>query len=87
MKYTDYNFEIDKIVASIQLNKSKKVLLQLPDGLKSFSEQLKNNISLKTNAEIYIWAGSNFGACDIPLDVEKLGIDLIIHFGHSSWKN
>ncbi len=87
MNYKDYNFELDKVIDTIKLNSSKNVLIQLPDGLKPLAQNLKEDIESKIDVEVWIWAGSNFGACDIPSDVEKLGIDLIIHFGHSSWKN
>ena len=33
----------------------------------------------------FIWLGSCFGGCDIPVEVDKLGVDLIIQFGHSDW--
>ena len=42
------------------------------------------NSNLK-DVNVLIWAGSNFGACDLPVDVERAGVDLIIHFGHSPW--
>ncbi|WP_457913395.1 hypothetical protein [Candidatus Nanopusillus massiliensis] len=35
--------------------------------------------------EIYIWFGSGFGGCDIPIYLDKYGFDLIIHFGHSKF--
>ncbi len=81
----NYNFEIDKIIETILSNNHNKVLLQLPDGLKPFANEIQEKIQSKTNVQVLIWAGSNFGSCDIPSDVEKLGVDLIIHFGHSKW--
>ncbi len=30
-----------------------------------------------------IWLGSCFGACDIPVGIEKLKIDLVVQFGHN----
>ena len=35
----------------------------------------------KTDSEVFIWLGTCFGGCDVPLEVEKLGVDLIIQFG------
>ena len=26
-----------------------------------------------------------YGACDVPIDLERLQFDLIIQFGHSRW--
>lgn len=84
----EYELEIDKIVKTIKKQKAKLVLLQFPDGLKPYSTVIADEIEKKTKAEILIWLGSCFGACDVPLQAEKLKpkIDLIIQFGHSVWK-
>lgn len=85
----NYDLEIDKIVKTIKKEKSKKVLLQFPDGLKPYADVIALEIEKrigKKKVEIMIWFGSCFGACDVPVQVEKLGIDLIVQFGHSEWK-
>jgi len=81
----DYDLEVDRMVDEIKKNDSKLVLLHLPDGLKPKAEMLQRIIIEKTNAKVLIWAGSNFGACDLPIDSARAGVDLIIHFGHSPW--
>ena len=35
---------------------------------------------------VLIWGGSCYGACDVPLQVERLGVDLLIQWGHSEWR-
>ena len=86
MIFNDYDLEIDGVISTINKNNYKKILLQFPDGLKQFSNKIKDKIQENTEAKIIIWAGSNFGSCDIPLEVEKLGFDTIVHFGHSKWR-
>ncbi len=81
-----YDLEIDRIVKEIKQKKAKKVCLQLPDGLKPHAKELADEIKQKTAAEIIIWAGSNFGACDLAVDVQRLGVDLLVAFGHSEWR-
>jgi 2-(3-amino-3-carboxypropyl)histidine synthase len=81
-----YDSEIDRIVKTIKKEKAKNVLLQFPEGMKPYSTFIADKIEGLTNCECFLWMGSCFGACDIPLDVERLGIDLIIQFGHSDWK-
>ena len=81
-----YNFELDKIVNNIKKSNAKKVCLQLPDGLKPKATEISTFLRKNTNAEIFIWLGSNFGACDVPLHLEKLNFDLIINFGHAPIK-
>lgn len=82
-----YELEIDKIVKTIKKEKAKRVLLQFPDGLKPWATAIEQEIEKKVgkNVELFIWLGSCFGACDVPVQTEKLGVDLIVQFGHSAW--
>ncbi|USN45556.1 MAG: diphthamide synthesis protein [Candidatus Woesearchaeota archaeon] len=80
-----YDLEIEKIIAQITQEHAKTVLLHLPSGLKPRAKELQEAIREATDAFVLIWAGSNFGACDLPVGIEKLGIDLVVHFGHSAW--
>jgi len=79
-----YNLELEKAVNRIKKSKARVVLVQLPDGLKPKADLIKKELESKTNASILIWLGSCFGACDIP-DVKKLGVELIVQWGHSGW--
>ncbi len=79
-----YDLEINKIINTIKKNKAKKVLLQFPEGMKPYSTIIASEIEKKAKCQCFIWLGSCFGACDIPLEADKL-IDLIIQFGHSKW--
>lgn len=78
----DYDFELERVKKEIKKSKAKKVLVQLADGLKPHATEIARELE-KTGAKIYIWAGSCFGACDIP---NVRGVDLVVHFGHSAWK-
>jgi len=81
----DYDLETEKIISLINQKNYKKICLQLPDGLKPFAKEIADRIKSETGAKIIIWSGSNFGACDLPLEVRKLGVDLLITYGHSEW--
>ena len=85
MNQGDYDLELDRIITTIKEKDAKKVCLQLPDGLKPLAQELTDAIKKETGAQVFIWAGSNFGACDLPLEIQRIGIDLLIHFGHSEW--
>ena len=87
----EYDLEIDRVAREIVKKKAKRVLIQLPDGLKPFStliaEAIKEKTKAKTKPEIMIYFGTCFGACDVPLEEAKQAdIDLIVQFGHSAWK-
>ena len=81
-----YELELDKVVRDIKKNNAKKVLLQFPEGMKPYSTVICDEVEEKTKIQCFIWMGTCFGACDVPLDVEKLGVDMIVQFGHSAWK-
>ncbi|MBW2987796.1 diphthamide synthesis protein [Candidatus Woesearchaeota archaeon] len=81
-----YNLELDKAIKEIKKTKAKKVCIQLPDGLKPKAEEIVKEIESNTNAKVFVWLGSCFGACDVPLEIEKLGIQLLIQWGHSKWE-
>ena len=80
-----YDLEIDKVVGTIKKQKVEKVLFQFPEGLKPYAQVICNEIEIKAGCECMIWMGTCFGACDVPIEVGSLGIDLIVQFGHSSW--
>lgn len=86
----EYGFEISRVIETIKKEKAKKVLLQFPDGLKPWAtaihDKIQESLGKNSKTELFLWLGTCFGACDIPLEVEKLGIDLIVQFGHSDWQ-
>ena len=79
-----YNLELEKVISEIKKNKSNLVLLQFPDGLKPYATVVVDYLEEKTNSEFLIWFGSCFGACDVPVGIEKLKIDLVVQFGHNN---
>jgi len=82
-----YSIDLQQLKRVIEKQKPKTVLLQLPDGLKPKALQIVDFIKSFHDCDIYIWAGSCFGACDLPIAYcKQLNIDLIIHFGHFPFK-
>ncbi len=82
----EYEIDFDEINKKIRKEKAKIVLLQFPDGLKQYSIAIVNYLKEKNkDVEFLIWFGSCYGACDLPVGLEKLKpkIDLIIQFGHN----
>jgi 2-(3-amino-3-carboxypropyl)histidine synthase len=84
---SDYDLSIPEIVAKIKSEDAKRVLIQLPDGLKPQAELIQKEVRKAVpNVELFFWGASAYGACDIPLGIEKLGFDLLIHLGHAAWR-
>ncbi|RLF12142.1 MAG: diphthamide biosynthesis enzyme Dph2 [Thermoprotei archaeon] len=79
-----YDFELDRIVEEVKRVKAGKVALQLPEGLKPHALSLARKIEEEVNCQAYVLSDPCYGACDIALQEAKtLGVDLLIHFGHS----
>ena len=80
-----YNLELKNLIQEIKKRNPKQVLIQLPDGLKNQSNQIVDFIEENTNTKAFIWFGSCFGACDLPLGLDILKIDLIVQWGHNKF--
>jgi 2-(3-amino-3-carboxypropyl)histidine synthase len=78
-----FDFEEERIKQEIAKLGAKRVLLQLPEGLKPEGPRLAKIIE-KAGALPIVSADPCYGACDIATaEAESLRIDLIIHFGHA----
>lgn len=76
----EYELELENAVKQVKRIKAKTVCIQLPDGLKPKATDIAEYIEKNTKAKAIIWAGSCFGACDIP----NVKADLLIQWGHSA---
>jgi len=78
-----FDFEEERLKQEICKIDAKRVLLQLPEGLKPEGPRLASVIE-KTGALPIISGDPCYGACDIATtEAESLGVDLILHWGHS----
>ena len=83
----EYDLEFEKIFKEIDRVKSKKVIIQLPDGLKQYADKIQEEIKKRfPGIQLLFWAGSCYGACDAPIHVRQLGFDLLIQLGHAPWR-
>lgn len=78
-----YQVELERVLAAIQATKAKTICLQLPDGMKIQAQEIADELERKTKVRVLIWLGSNFGACDLPLGLQQLGVDLLVSWGHN----
>ena len=80
-----YQIDLQKALEAIEKKNAKIVCIQLPEGMKPYAEEIEQEITEKTKARVLIWLGSNFGACDIPLGLQRMGVDLLICWGHNKF--
>jgi len=78
-----YDAELSKAISRIKSKNAKMVCIQLPDGMKTYAKDIEQKITNETGARVLIWLGSNFGACDIPLGLQRMGVDILISWGHN----
>ena len=78
-----FDFEEERIKQEITKLGAKRVLIQLPEGLKPEGPRLAKIVG-KTGALPIVSADPCYGACDLATaEAEGLGVDLIIHYGHA----
>jgi 2-(3-amino-3-carboxypropyl)histidine synthase len=78
-----FDFEEERIKQEITKVGAKRVLLQLPEGLKPEATSIARIVE-KAGALPIVSADPCYGACDIAVaEAESLGVDLIVHFGHA----
>jgi 2-(3-amino-3-carboxypropyl)histidine synthase len=82
----DYDLELERVAAEILKGKATMVCIQLPDGLKPEAKRIADELEKKTGAQVLIWMGSCYGACDVPLVVKELNVDMLVQWGHSAWE-
>jgi 2-(3-amino-3-carboxypropyl)histidine synthase len=79
-----YDFEIERVSEEIRRRNAKRVLLQLPNGLRPHALKLLQALREQTNAGFILSGDTCFGACDIAVhQAEALEADLLVHYGHS----
>ena len=83
MKTQGYEIDLENIVKTINKKNYKRVVLQLPEGLKTSFVDLIKYIENQTDAEVMVFADPCFGACDlIDSKLENLDADFIVQIGH-----
>ena len=78
-----YKLELTRAIEDIKSRGSRRVLIQLPDGLKQKAGMIVDDIEEKTGTDVFILFGSCYGACDLPFGLDVLKIDLMIQWGHN----
>ncbi len=76
---------IEEVVEKLQAMKARKVLLQLPDGLKPHVFEYFNELSSRFS--VIVSSDPFYGACDISTPDVYRDVDCIVQFGHSEIPN
>ena len=78
-----FDFEEDRIKKEIAKLGVKRVMLQMPQGLKQQASNIAKIIE-QAGALPIVSVDPCYGACDVALsEAQALGAELIVHFGHT----
>lgn len=82
-----YDIPLNHAIEYIKKASAKRVVVQLPDGLKPLGLAITKCIEEATNAEVLLHGDSNFGACDLQYGQLEATLkpDVILHIGHSPY--
>jgi 2-(3-amino-3-carboxypropyl)histidine synthase len=76
-------FDPKKLVREIKARKARRILLQVPEGLKLRVQELADLLE-KSGLEVFIAGEPCYGACDVrDRQAKLLSCDLLVHIGHS----
>jgi len=79
-----FDLEENRLIEEVKKQKAKRVLIQLPNGLKSKGAYLSKLIEEQTGATVFISSKPCYGGCDLPICVAKaVKADLVVHYGHA----
>lgn len=79
------NFENEKLIKELKRIKPKRVLVQLPEGVKQNAFDILS-IFENMNVEVVFSGETCWGGCSIAVEEAKsVNADLIVHFGHSEF--
>ncbi|MGQ9543772.1 MAG: diphthamide biosynthesis enzyme Dph2 [Candidatus Bathyarchaeia archaeon] len=81
-----FQFEIDRLISEVKRRRVRRLLLQMPDGLKGHAIHISKEVKDKTGVEVYISAGACYGGCDVAISQARVvHADLIAHYGHTEF--
>jgi 2-(3-amino-3-carboxypropyl)histidine synthase len=79
-----FQLEKERIIQTIKERNPKRILLQMPEGLKPIGFDLAQSLEKETGIEVFVSGDPCYGACDLALYPKKhVDADLLIHVGHA----
>lgn len=83
---SDFRADLSEAVKAVREKGAKRILLQMPEGLKTKVTAFCRELEEKTGAEVLYLIDPCFGACDLPLDeLKQFQAELIVHVGHNEF--
>ena len=84
---SEFDLELERVLKEVKASGAKIVGLQFPEGLKDKAVEVAALIEKESGARTVTFVDASYGACDLATsDAEKLGVNLLIHFGHTEFR-
>jgi len=82
--HAGYDLEVGRIVEEARKVGARRILIQMPDGLKHLAPQLLEALEKELEGvEVVFSASPSWGACVLDdLEAREGGYDLLVHIGH-----
>ncbi len=81
------NFEKEFLLKELKERNPRKVLVQLPEGIKQNAFEIQKEIE-KLGIEVVFSGETCWGGCSVSVkEAKSVGADLIVHFGHAPFIN
>ena len=83
--FDSYDLDLDAVAQKLNARPGTKLVgLQFPDGLRDYATEIEKLLAAKTPGVQYVISGDpSYGACDLALNLQRLGADVLVHFGHT----
>lgn len=76
---------LSELVKEIKQRSARKVMIQLPEGLKTRITEITDTLG-SSDIECIVSADPSYGACDLAdAEAKQAGCDLLVHIGHSKF--
>jgi 2-(3-amino-3-carboxypropyl)histidine synthase len=81
---SNYNFEVAKTIWRLRQMQATSVALQFPEGLLIYACAIADILERFAGTQPVIMGDVTYGACCVDdLSAAALGVDLLVHYGHS----
>ncbi|MEF8847710.1 MAG: diphthamide biosynthesis enzyme Dph2 [Candidatus Thermoplasmatota archaeon] len=85
MKISNYEINLKEVIDTINTKDYEEILIQIPEGLKTHTLKIIEEIEEKTRASCIASADPCYGACDIPQqEYNQIDVDLVVQIGHTT---
>lgn len=83
--FESYDLDLDAVAQRLRARPATALVgLQFPDGLRDYATEIEKILRAKTpGIEFVLSADPSYGACDLALNLKPLGVDVLVHFGHT----